>query len=1019
MMRFNRSKIAGAVTAALLLPQAVTVHAQNAPSQNASSKEVEEVVVTGSRIAHGNIEAATPVTELTTEELLSSGVTSIGDTLNDLPALRSTFTSANSTRFIGTAGVNFLDLRGLGEQRTLVLVNGRRHVAGTDGALTVDTNTIPADLLERVDVVTGGASSIYGSDAVAGVVSFVLKQNYEGFRTQAQTGMSAESDNNNSFISFTAGHNFWDNRANIAGSVEWAREEAFTQADREETAKRQLFIVSSADPTGVSSDGIPDRTFTRDVHSVNLTEGGVFIPSFQVGAAGVPAALRTRPENGQPRIFNFNPDGTLAELNYGTRDYRPFASNSDGGNGTTLRRYGDMTPDIERVAVNLIGHLDFTDAVTLFGEAKFVQTDTLAFLPAGPSFNQTVSASAPAATGSAGLVVRLDNPFLTTQARSLIAGLLPAGATQFTLNRNNLDIGVRGEDTSRKTVRGVLGLRGDITDHVNYEVSLNYGQLDVHTDVLNNRFERNLRLAIDAARAADGTIVCRSRLNGAGAIVTSGDPVIDSCVPANVLGDGNVSQGARDYINADSTFDATVEQQVANAFVSYDTGAWFNLPGGPVGAAIGAEYRKESSESGYSDDVEQGLTFLNAIQPLDEEYSVKEAFVEMRFPLLANLPFAKELTFNGSYRAADYSLENTTTVTAWNGGLQWAPIDDVRVRASVGQSVRAPTLGDLFQPLTQNFATVRDPCDVTNVSSGSPTRAANCAAAGIPAGFVNNLARSQTTEIRSGGNPGLTEESSRSFTLGTVLQPRFVPNLQIIVDYYDIDIDHVIASVTAQQIVDNCYDAASLDNIFCPLVFRDPATNLFFQNGNGPIGGGILQSTLNYASRKARGVDTEIDYSFQWEGVGAFNARFLGTYVRQRDNFPFLDQPNRADQLLEELGDPKYAFNFDLGYRRDNLAIKYGMRWLESQYVDFIENIRSVSGLPPQNPDFSDIAWTGSVMYHDLRVEYSWSDSIDVFIGVDNISDEMPPLGLTGVGAGSSIYDNTGRFFYGGLKWRL
>ena len=1019
MMRFNRSKIAAAVTAGLLLPSAVIVQAQNATSQNASSKEVEEVIVTGSRIARGNVEAATPVTELTVDQLLSSGVTSIGDTLNDLPALRGTFTSANSTRFIGTAGVNFLDLRGLGEDRTLVLVNGRRHVSGTDGELTVDTNTIPADLLERVDVVTGGASSIYGSDAVAGVVNFVLKQNFEGFRAQAQTGMSGESDNNNSFVSFTAGRNFWENRGNVAASVEWAKEEAFTQADREETAKRQLFIVQSADPTGVSSDGIPDRVFTRDVHSVNLTEGGVFIPSFQVGAGTVPAGSRNRPENGQPRIFNFNSDGTLAELNYGTRDFRPFASNSDGGNGTTLRRYGDMTPDIERVAVNLIGHLDFTDAVSLFGEAKYVQTDTLAFLPAGPSFNQTVNTSAPGPTGSGGLVIRLDNPFLTTQARGLITPLLAAGATQFTLNRNNLDIGVRGEDTSRKTMRGVLGLRGDITDHVNYEVSINYGQLDVHTDVLNNRFERNLRLAVDAARAADGTIVCRSRLNGAGAVVVTGDPVIDRCVPANVLGDGNVSSAAANYINADSKFDATVEQQVASGFVAYDTGAWLNLPGGPIGAAIGAEYRKESSKSGYSDDVKLGQTFLNAIQDLDEEYSVKEAFVEMRFPLLADVAFAKELSFNGSYRAADYSLKNTETVTAWNGGVQWAPIDDIRFRASLGQSVRAPTLGDLFQPLTQNFATVRDPCDVNNISSGSPTRAANCAAAGIPAGFVNTVARAQTIEIRSGGNSGLTEEKSRSFTVGTILQPRWVPNLQVIVDYYEIDIDDVIASVTAQQILDNCYDAASLANIFCPLVFRDPATNLFYANGNGPIGGGVLQSTLNYASRKARGIDAEIGYSFQWDGVGAFNTRFLGTYVKQRDNFPFLDQPNRADQLLEELGDPKYAFNFDLGYRRDNLAITYGMRWLESQYVDFIENIKSVSGLPPQNPDFSDIAWTGSVMYHDVRVEYAWSDSIDLFIGVDNISDEMPPLGLTGVGAGSGIYDNTGRFYYGGLKWRL
>jgi outer membrane receptor protein involved in Fe transport len=1010
MMRKNLSRVVAGVSATMLLPIATTVFAAADP--------VEEVVVTGSRIASRNLDAPTPVTELSGEELLKTSVVSVGDILNDLPSMRGTFTSANSTRFIGTAGVNFLDLRGLGSERTLVLQNGRRHVSGTDGSLQVDTNMIPVDLIERVDVVTGGASSIYGSDAVAGVVNFVLRQNFEGFRANVQHGLSGESDNDNSFASFTAGRNFAEGRGNIAASVEWAKEDAFSQADRDETRQRQLFIVQSADPTGVNSDGNPDRIFVTDVHSIHLTEGGSFIPAFQAGAAAVPAATRLRAENGQPRVFNFNTDGTLSETNYG-RDFRPFAANSDGGTGTTLRRYGDMTPEIERVAFNTLGHFDFADAATAFFEAKFVQSDTLAFLTAGPSFNQTVSASAAGSVGSGALVVRLDNPFLPTATRTQIAAMLPAGATQFNLNRNNLDVGVRGEDTTRRTMRGVLGLRGDLTEHLNYEVSVNYGETEVETDVLNNRFERNIRLAVDAARATDGTIVCRARLNASGVVTQTGDPVIDSCVPANVLGDGNVSQAARDYINGDSTFDATITQEVASGFLSYDTGGWFELPGGPIGAAIGAEYRKESSESLYSDDVTQGLTFLNAIQPLDEEYSVKEAFAELRLPILSDVPFAEELTITGAYRAADYSLENTSTVTAWNGGLQWAPVSDLRFRASLGQSVRAPTLGDLFQPLTQNFATVRDPCDVINISSGSPTRAANCAAAGIPAGFINTVARAQTIEIRSGGNSGLVEEQSRSFTVGTVIQPRWVPGLAVTVDYYDIEVTDVINSVTAQQILDNCYDAASLNNIFCPLVFRDPATNLFFANGNGPIGGGVLQSTLNYASRKARGIDAEIAYAFEWDNVGRFNARWLGTYVRQRDNFPFLDQPNRADQLLEELGDPKYAFNFDLGYARDKLEITYGMRWLESQYVDFIENIRFVSGFPPTNPDFSDIAWTGSVMYHDLRVGYEFSDSISAYVGVDNISDEMPPLGLTGTGAGSGIYDNTGRFYYAGLRWQM
>lgn len=999
----------------LALASTISLCGPSTFAQDAGKDNLTEVIVTGSRIARQNLDAPTPVTELKTDELMSTSVTSIGDVLSDLPSLRGTFTSANSTRFIGTAGVNFLDLRGLGDARTLVLVNGRRHVSGTDGSLQVDVNTIPLDLLERVDIVTGGASSIYGSDAVSGVVNFVLKQNYEGLQLKAQTGLSSRGDNNDSFVSVIGGLNFMEGRGNVAVALEWGKEDAFAMPDRAFTRERQQFVVSSADPTGRSSDGVPDRTFITDARSPNLTEGGVFIPSFQPGVtnATVPPALRNRPENGQPRIFGFNPDGTLTELNYGT-DFRPFASTTNGGTGTTLRRYGDLTPEIERKAFNMITHVDLTDSIRWFLEGKFIEVSTLTY--SSPSFNQTVSAATPAATGSGALQVRLDNPYLTTQARNVIVPLLPAGATRFNLNRNNLDVGIRGEDTDRETARFVTGFDGSITDHLKYEMSVNYGRTKVNTDVLGNRYERQLRLAVDAARAADGSIVCRSRLNAANVVVVTGDPIIDSCIPVNLLGDGNASAAANAYINADSTFEATIEQKVANAYVSYDSGGWFELPGGPLGFALGGEYRKESSAAAYSEDVSGGLTFLNAIQPLDKSYSVKEAFAEIHIPILADMFLADQLSLDGSYRVADYTLENTSTISAWNGGLQWAPVDDIRFRVGLGQSVRAPTLGDLYQPLTQNFTTVRDPCDVNNISQGRSTRPTNCAAAGVPAGFVNTVARTQTIEIRSGGNSGLAEEQSRSFTVGTVIQPRWVPGLAVTVDYYEIEIEDVIASVTAQQILDNCYDSASLDNMFCPLVFRDPATSLFYANGNGPIGGGVLQSTLNYAARKARGIDAEVSYQLEWSSVGQFNTRLLGTYVRQRDNYPFLDQPNRPDQIVEELGDPKYSLNFDLGYKRNELEIQYGLRWLESQYVDFIENIRTVGGMPPQNPDFSDIAWTGSVMYHDLRAAYTFKDWINVYVGVDNFTDELPPLGFTGTGAGSGIYSNTGRFYYGGVK---
>jgi outer membrane receptor protein involved in Fe transport len=770
----------------------------------------------------------------------------------------------------------------------------------------------------------------------------------------------------------------------------------------------------------VSNDGIPDRTFVRDAHSIYITEGGTFIPSFQVGAAGVPAAVRLRPENSQPRAYHFNPDGTMHEYSYGSRDFRPNASTTVGGTGSSLRNYGFVTPEIERMGLNLISHFDISDGLSLFAEGKFVQVDT--FSLTSPSFNQTTSAAAPAATGSAGLVVRLTNPYLAPATVTQLQGLLPTGATQFTLNRNNMDIGVRGEDTQRETSRIVLGVKGAPTDNLNYEFSLNYGQLKVNTDVLGNRYERNLRLAVDAARDASGNIVCRSRLGAGNVVVVTNDAAIDTCVPVNVLGEGAASAEAAAYINAASTFEANVKQQVASGFVSYQM-PYLELPGGKMGFAFGAEYRKEESDATYSDDVINGATFLNAIQPLDKEYAVKELFAEARFPILADVPFAKELTLNGSIRAADYNLENTnSTIIAWNGGLQWAPHDDVRLRVNLSSAVRAPTIADLYQPLTQNYATVRDPCDIQNVSQGSTNRVANCAAAGIPADFINTVSRAQTIEIRSGGNTLLTEEESRSWTFGLVYEPSQVDGLSLTFDYYDIEVSKVIASVTAQQILDNCYDGASLVNLYCPLVHRDGVTHLFSTTANPDadgFGGGVKQVPLNYSARRARGIDAEFRFAGGVGQNGKIDARLLGTYVIQRDNYPFPENPSRPDQILWELGDPELAWNFDLSYAQGPVTVAYGFRWLGSQYVDFIENVRSVGGRAPENADFSDISFTGHISYHDVRASYELRDDTNVYLGVDNLTDKMPPLGFTGTGAGSSIYSPRGRYWYAGVKWDL
>jgi outer membrane receptor protein involved in Fe transport len=1000
-MSYRHILFSGAAALACALATASTAQT-TAPAPEQDAATVEQVVVTGSRIRTPNLQSNVPVTSISAAQVQNTGIVSVGDILNELPSIRSTFSSSNSTRFIGTAGLNFLDLRGLGTARTLVLVNGRRHVSSSEGSNEVDTNTIPTDLIDRIDVVTGGNSAIYGSDAIGGVVNFVLKRNFEGLQLRAQDGISSRGDGNAWFVSGTAGKNFADNRGNVALSVEYAKQEDIYYGDRRQFRERGGFVIVDSDPAGSAngSDGIPDRIFVSDIHSLLLSEGGTFQPSC---TAGNP--LTCRPD-GRARLFRFQQDGTLREADYG-QDFRPLANSSAGGDGSTLRRYGQLQPQTQRLAVNLIGHFDVNRAFRPYVEAKYVRNKV--FQQSSPSFDQPLLLNS-------GDQISLDNPFLSAETRAFIAARLPAGATTFRLNRNNLDLGVREESIRRETYRAVLGAEGDIGDAWRYDVSATYGEFKKRTLSRNNRVEQRYAYALDAVRSPTGQIVCRvtvdptARVPYADSLASYVAGDVAACVPLNPFGEGAPSEAAKAYVNTTSRADGKQTQAVLSGSISGDTSPWFSLPAGPIGLAAGAEYRRETAREEYDALVRAGGTFLNAIPIFDPPaFSVKEAFAEIRVPVLADLSWAKELSVNGAVRGADYSGA-TGKVLAYNAGLIYAPIRDVRFRANYSKSVRAPLLAELYSAPSQNFASVSDPCDVANIGSGTATRAANCAAAGVPVGFINDEARAATTEITSAGNPNLGEETAKSWTIGAVLQPRFVSGLTISVDYYDIKLANVISSVAPQQVLNNCYDAATLDNAFCALFQRDPTTKFF-------VPGSLQDTSLNFAKRRARGVDSDINYRFDLpQDSGTVNLRGTVTYVVQRDNYPFIDDPNRPDQILYELGDPRWAFNISAQWRKDKLTVGYQGRYIGKMSVDVIENIKSVGGRPPQNADYATISYYPDVMYHDLTAEYAISHNYTVYGGMENVFDRQPPYRLTGSGEGSGIYDNRGRYMYLGVK---
>lgn len=993
--------------------------AQQAPTTEDSTGDVESIFVTGSRIRRPNLDSPVPVTTVDGAEFFETGKTSVGDTLNQLPALRSTFSQSNSTRFLGTSGLNLLDLRGLGTQRTLVLVNGRRHVAGDilNNAVSVDVNTIPTDLIDRVDIVTGGDSAVYGSDALAGVVNFVLKQNYDGVQVRGQGGISQYGDAGSYYGSVLAGKNFADGRGNIAVNLEYAHQEDFYASGRRNLRQTDSFLTVDTDPASAAqgSDGTPDARFSRDIRSGTYSNAGTFLSYF----GG---------DNYTPYIFQ--PNATLA-LQTGTQVGLAPLPSYLGGNGDNFRDGNQLglQPKLDRYSANVIGHFEISPALVPFFEAKYVRSDSLGNA-SGPFFT--------GATGSPRERFFTNNPYLSNQARGIIRDYYGVGANVnqgFLFYKNAVDLTNREEKARRETYRGVVGVRGAFNDDWNYEVSANYGEFRENTQILGNVNLQRYLLSIDAVDAgvaaggaANGRIVCRATVDPAARVAFEGAASasyaqsqlaadVAACVPVNLFGSGNISQGARDYLLQNSVASGKITQFDVSAVVNGDSSQLFELPGGPVGFAIGAEYRRETADYIQDAATAAGLTFYNAIPQFDPtSFEVKEVFGEIRIPILKDVPFFQELTANGAVRFADYK-GSAGNVLSYNGGLEWAPIRSLRLRGNYSRAVRAPNLTDLYTPLGQNFATVGDPCSARNIGTGAATRAANCRADGVPAGY--DYVYLSSIGFLSGGNQNLNVEKSDSYTLGGVFQPRFLPGFSFSADYYNITVNDVITAPSAQGILNACYDAATINNQFCALFARNTGT------ANGPRGeipGRILENSLqvvplNYAKLLVSGIDFDASYDRQIGRIGRLTIRGVYTLALQNNSFLSPTDPGRADRTLGELGDPVNAFNINAALKSGPITFGYKFRYLDKMTNGAYENYYSFQGRAPQNADAFEEQYRlyPVVTYHDVRFDVDVNKDYNFYVGVDNVTNKQPPFGTSGAGAGSAIYTNTGRFFYAGF----
>ncbi|MBW4330960.1 TonB-dependent receptor [Stakelama sp. CBK3Z-3] len=1029
---------------------AVDSTAQDGQSDDNSQEQLPEldedsfIVVTGTRISNPNVVSQVPITSVDVQALQGNDVT-LGDTLNQLPSLRSTYSQSNSTQFIGTSGLNLLDLRGIGTTRTLTLVNGRRVVTSVPGEESVDTNTIPPELVERVDIITGGSSAVYGSDAVAGVVNFILKDDYEGVSANAQGGVSSRGDRGTYSINVLTGTNLLDDRLNITVGAGYAKAEALYFTDRDSqyggySGRNQFNSTQSTLGESSEGDGIPDRSFLTGVRNNNISNGGLITSSCPVAVDATDPdydliqSVRAQnctglfSQTGNPatgagelgRTYVFDSTGALIP-NPITTDLRPYgSSNSIGGLGSTLNETSQLVPSYERANASLNLNYKASEAAHFFFQGTYV--DIKSVQSGQPTFFYNT--------------FNINNPFLTSENEALLRSIYGAGPDEdfnFGAFRFNTDFGGRGERHDRKTYNLVGGIEGKFNDDWQYSVAVSYGHTKTYYQTAGNVYLDKYYNSIDAVRNDAGQIVC--------GINADSDPSNDdpACVPINLFGEGvaRTQQAALDYFTVDSERREKATLFDVTAYVSGDSSQIFELPGGPISFSIGGEYRRETAFSAYDDLTKSGVTFLNAFDDFDPpSLEVKEAFGELSVPLLADIPFVQELTLNAAGRVSDYNVGKTGTVFAWNLGGTWSPIRDLRFRMGYAKSVRAPSLADLYSAAAQDYALITDPCGQENINN-NPNRVANCAADGVPTTVVDpasgdtlpftNVPGSSIVGISS-GNPNLEAETGYSFTIGGVYQPHFIPGLSISVDYYNIRLDNVIYTLDAQTLIDQCYDSPSgINNQYCAAVFRNADGTFAGQSDrviNGttyvlnPTGNSFQEGGFNFARQQTTGIDFDVLYNYTFDTGIKISAHGILGYVIKKDNYTDVDDPTYIDRQLSELGDPVYSATFIGNVDFGRLDINYTMRYVGRQTVGDYETQHSWQGRPATNPDAYPVVYYPDVTYHDVRVGFDVMDAFRFYVGVDNIFDKDPPYGLSGT-SDSAIYDNIGRSFYAGVRLKL
>ncbi|TAJ70122.1 MAG: TonB-dependent receptor, partial [Phenylobacterium sp.] len=895
-----------------------------AMAQTGGADEVSEVVVTGTRIPSPNLESVSPVTAVSAAEIKATGVTRVEDMINSLPQA---FAAQGSSVSNGSTGTATVSLRGLGPTRTQVLIDGRRLMPGTPNTtganLAPDINFIPSALIERVDVLTGGASAVYGADAVGGVVNFIMSKNFEGVRIDAQYGIYQHDnsspiadvvrakaataanpeffklpkdnvrDGESSQVTLVIGVNSPDGKGNVTAYAGYRHVEPILQGNRDFSA----CTLNSGDTFAAAGCGGSGTAFPARVGNPagnTSGPGGSFIPPQIVDITGPGNTFRD--QDGARDVFNFGPD------NYYQR------------------------PD-DRYVLGAFANYEINEWATAYADLMFMDDSSTFQIAAGGIFAGTFS-------------INCANPFLSDQQRSRMAFTAANGggtcASQpnalwtGTVARRNVEGGGRQGRMQHQQYRYVVGVRGDLNDNWNYDFAMQYGR-------------------VSFSQVSTGFFRTTGINNALNVVMVNGKPTCASvvnqtdlaCVPYNIFQLGGVTQEALDYLETPSTIAGNLFERVVNFNIGGDLteygvkSPWAN---DGLGLSMGAEYRRETMD--FAADFISSSGDLNgsggAAPPVNGSFDVYELFAETRIPIVQDMAFAKNLTMELAFRYSDYTSIGTTETYKIAG--DWEPVDGVRIRGGYNRAVRAPHVLELFAQQNVVLDGTQDPC--AGLAASSPLVARCAQAFGLTTAQVLAIEKNTANQYNGllGGNPNLDPETADTYTLGVVYQPSFLPGFNVSVDWFDIKVKDFISGIGADTIITRCVN--TLDPFFCNLVHRDGQGSLWLSNQ-----GYVQDTTLNTGSLSTKGIDVNASYRTDLENLGLGNMggvsiSFVGTWLDEL-----------AVQSLP--GDPAF-----------DCAGYYG-------------NICSVSGgLSSPNPEWrhkARLTWTTPFEYGDWFKDFSLS----------------------------------------------